>query len=46
MQVDHEDILCNSKIRVVGEPWPSFVKLVEGALSTPDPKVYWEDPIV
>jgi hypothetical protein len=46
VQVDHEDILCNSKIRVVGELWPSFVKLVEGALSTPDPKVYWEDPIV
>jgi hypothetical protein len=46
VQVDHEDILCNCKVRVSGELWPSFIKLVEGALSKPDPKVYWEDPIV
>jgi len=46
VQVDHEDILCNWKVRVSGKLWPSFVELVEGALSTPDPKVYWEDPIV
>jgi hypothetical protein len=42
----HEEILCNWKVRVSGELWPSFIKLVEGALSRPDPKVYWEDPIV
>jgi len=46
VQVDHEDILCNWKVRVTGELWPSFIKLVEGALSAPDPKVCWEDPIV
>lgn len=46
VQVDHEDILCNSKVRVVGELWPSFVKLAEDALSRPDPKVWWDDPIV
>jgi hypothetical protein len=46
VQVDHEDILCNWKVRVSGELWPSFIKLVDGALSTPDPKVCWEDPIV
>jgi hypothetical protein len=46
VQVDHEDILCNWKVQVSGELWPSFIKLVEGALSKPDPKVYWEDPIV
>jgi hypothetical protein len=46
VQVDHEDILCNSKVRVVSELWPSFIKLVEDALSRPDPHIYWEDPIV
>jgi hypothetical protein len=46
VQVDHEDILCNWKVRVEGELWPSFIKLVEDALSRSNPKVYWEDPIV
>lgn len=46
VQVDHEDILCNWKVRVSGELWPSFIKLVEGALSRPDPQVSWEYPIV
>jgi len=46
VQIDHEYILCNWKVRVVGELWPSFIKLVEDALSRCDPKVYWEDPIV
>jgi hypothetical protein len=46
VQVDHEDILCNSKVRVMGELFPSFIKLIEDALSKPDPKVYWEEPIV
>ncbi len=45
VQVDHEDILCNSKVRVAGELWPSFVQLVESALSSGDPKVYYEEPI-
>ena len=34
VQIDHEDILCNWKVRVSGERWPSFVKLVEHALSS------------
>jgi len=37
VQVDHEDILCNSKVRVVSELWPSFIKLVQETLSTPAP---------
>jgi hypothetical protein len=45
VQVDHEDILCNWKVRVTGELWPSFVKFVEAALSTDDPQVYYEEPI-
>src|SRR5215467_11453100 len=45
VHVDHEDILCNGKVRVTGELWPSFVKLVESALSSDDPKVYYEEPI-
>jgi hypothetical protein len=45
VQVDHEDILCNSKVRVVAAHWPSFIRLVEHALSTPAPRIYWEEPI-
>jgi len=32
------------KVRVTGELWPSFVKLVESALSSYDPH-YYEEPI-
>ena len=45
VQVDHEDILCNWKVRVTGELWPSFIKLVESALNSDDPRVYYEEPI-
>ena len=45
MRVDHEDILCNGKVRVTGELWPSFIRLVESALSSDDPQVYYEEPI-
>jgi hypothetical protein len=40
VQVDHEDILCNWKVRVTGERWPSFIKLVESAVGSSDPRVY------
>jgi len=45
VQVDHEDILCNWKVRVTGELWPSFIKLVESALNSDYPRVYYEEPI-
>jgi len=45
VQVDHEDILCNWKVRVTGELWPSFVKLAESALSSDDPQVHYEKGI-
>jgi hypothetical protein len=45
VQVDHEDILCNWKVRVTGEVWPSFIKLVESALNSDDPQVYYEEAI-
>jgi hypothetical protein len=40
VQVDHEGILCNWKVRVSGERWPSFIKLVDSALGSANPKVY------
>lgn len=46
VQVDHEDILCNWRVRVSGELWPSFIKLVDSVLSSAEPQVYYEDPIV
>jgi hypothetical protein len=45
VQVDHEEILCNWRVRVTGELWPSFIKLVESALSSDDPQVYYEGRI-
>jgi hypothetical protein len=39
VQIDHEDILCNWKVRVSGERWPSFLKLVEHSLECEDPQV-------
>jgi hypothetical protein len=42
VQVDHEDILCNWKVRVTSERWPSFIKLVESATRGGDPRVYCE----
>lgn len=44
VQIDHEDVLCNWKVRISGELWPSFVKLMEGAVTLSDPRVYWEEP--
>ena len=44
VQVDHEEILCNWRVRVSGELWPSFIKLMETALSNGDPRVCYEDP--
>ena len=46
VQIDHEDILCNWKVRISGELCPSFVKLMECALASTDPRVYYDDPIV
>jgi len=44
VRIDHEDILCNWRARVSGELWPSFVKLVEGVLSSAKPQIVYEDP--
>jgi SMI1/KNR4 family protein SUKH-1 len=46
VQVDHEDILCNWKVQVSAELWPSFIKLVDRVLSSANPEVCYEDPIV
>ncbi len=44
VEIDHEDILCNWKVRVSGELWGSFIELVHAALSSADPRVYYEEP--
>jgi hypothetical protein len=43
VQIDHEDILCNWRVRVSAELYPSFVALVDSVLSSSDPRVYCED---
>ena len=45
VRVDHEDILCNWKVCVSGEIWPSFIMLATSALASADPKVYYEEPL-
>lgn len=45
VQVDHEEILCNWKVRVTRNLWPSFVRLVECVVSSDDPHVYYQEPI-
>jgi hypothetical protein len=45
VQIDHEYILCDRRICVSRELWPSFVKLVDSALSTGDPQVYYEQKL-
>ncbi len=44
VKVDHEEILCNWRIRVSGELWPSFVKLVDNVLSSAHSQISCEDP--
>ena len=46
VRVDHEQILCNWRVRVSAELWPSFVKLAEYVLSRPEPHVVYEHPDV
>lgn len=46
VQINHEEILCNWRVRVSADLWPSFINLMDSALSSADPQVYYEDPIV
>lgn len=46
VQVDHEDILCNWKVRVTDERWPSFIKFLDSAVGSANPQLYYEDPTV
>ncbi len=41
VQVDHEDILCNWKVRVSGERSPSFLHFMQSALSSANPQVHY-----
>ncbi|HXJ87191.1 MAG TPA: hypothetical protein VMS18_10270 [Candidatus Binatia bacterium] len=40
VQIDHESILCKWKVRVCAKLWPSFVKLMENAISGTDAIVH------
>jgi hypothetical protein len=44
VQVDHEQILCNWRVRVSDERWPSFIKLMESVLNAENPQVHYEEP--
>jgi len=44
VQIDHEEILCNWRVHLSAELFPSFVKLVDSVLSSAQPQVLYEDP--
>jgi hypothetical protein len=46
VQIDHEEILCNWRVHVSAELFPSFVKLVDSVLLSAQPQVLYEDPNV
>jgi hypothetical protein len=43
VQVDHEDILCDQRIRVSGKLWNSFIELVNHVLTSNQPNVLYEN---
>lgn len=44
VQVDHEEILCNYRVRVTAELWPSFLTIVDRVLSGINCEIYYEVP--
>jgi hypothetical protein len=45
VRVDHEEILCNRKVRVSDELFPSFIMLAASALASDDPRLRYEEPL-
>jgi hypothetical protein len=46
VRINHEEILCNWRVRVSGEIWPSFIKLVDAVLSSDQAQISYESPNV
>jgi len=44
VRIDHEEVLCNWRVRVVGQLWPSFVKFMEAVVADLSSEV-WNRPI-
>jgi hypothetical protein len=44
VRIDHEQILCNWRVRVSGELWPSFIKFADAVISNAESRVYYERP--
>jgi hypothetical protein len=45
VRIGHEDILCNSRVWVSAELWPSFIGMVEHVLSSFESSLYYEPPL-
>ncbi|ABF42076.1 hypothetical protein Acid345_3075 [Candidatus Koribacter versatilis Ellin345] len=39
---DHEQILCNNRVRITREVWPSFRKLAENTVESDGSSIYYE----
>ena len=44
VQIDHEEILCNNRVRITSELWPSFLTIMDKVLSGADCDIYCEAP--
>jgi hypothetical protein len=44
VQVDHEEILCNWRVRVTSELWSSFIQLVETAVNSEQARIFYQEP--
>jgi hypothetical protein len=45
VQADHEEILCNCRVKITAELWPSFITIVEKVLSGVDCGLHFEEPL-
>jgi hypothetical protein len=43
VRADHEEILCNWRVRITGELWPSFHVLIENAIREGASSIYYEN---
>jgi hypothetical protein len=44
VQADHEEILCNWRVKISKELWPSFIKFADNVVSSTNPQVAYQDP--
>lgn len=41
---DHEEILCNNRVKISRQIWPSFLTLITTAVESHNASIYYEEP--